>query len=163
MKKEIILLLVGIVVVLSAAAFFAFNKNSGVSFGTFRSSGSTFNIYGTATNTTVATTTTKTLSIGSSKETINLNIKATSTAAQTVTIRPEFSNDSDCATAIYFRGTFIAVSGITGTVSTSTYSLAIPAGASANNVQISNLNTECLKLTISATTSSLLWIQGIVR
>lgn len=126
-----------------------------------------FNVYGSETGTTAVTSTIKTAYVGSANSTLNLNIKTTSTGAQTIAIVPEFSNDAeDCSTATYFRQSLVGISGGAATVATSTYTIQVPKGAYTQAFQIPDLNTECLKLTLTSSavaSTSMLWVEAAVK
>lgn len=130
-------------------------------------SGVIYTVYGSETGTTAVSSTSKILRTGSSNGTINLNIKTSSTAVQTIAVVPEYSNDSaDCATAVFFRETVNAASGGAVTVSTSTRTIQVPVGIYYQNIQIQDMNSECLKLTLTASSStltSLLWAEAIAK
>jgi len=139
-------------------------------------SGDNFNVYGTSANTTAVTSTSKTLTIDSSKSLLNLNIKTSSTAAQTISVYTEYSNDVNCdTTEEWFRDTRNA--GVVGfttdpntfTVATSTFSLGIGAGVNRNTIQIGGndvggaLNARCVKVnlsTSSTTDPAILWTEA---
>jgi len=133
-------------------------------------SGSKFNVYGTDAGTTKVTSTVKTLYFGSSNSTLNLTLKTSSTAAQTLTLDVQVSNDSsDCSAANYARQSLTSVSSGAVTVTTSTYTIQVPASPSIayyQNFQIADLNTECLQLSFtgsSSTITSLMWAEGIKK
>lgn len=151
-------------VILALAGFGGYQATFGSDDG---DSGMKFNIYGSSSGTTAVTSTSKILYIGSSNNTMNINIKASSTHTQTIAFYPEFSNDASCTTtSTWFREDSNTLSGVTVTATTTSYSLAIPVGLSYNNIQLSNLNTECVKLTFvgsAVNTTSMVWIEGIVK
>lgn len=121
-------------------------------------------VYGTILATTTASTTSDIIAVGPDYNKVNLNIKASSSAAQNIVVYPEFSNENNCDTATtWFRETNNAVSGATVTVSTSTYSLAVDTGLSYNSVVIDEINARCVKLnlsTSSTTSPAIIWVEG---
>lgn len=164
MKNKVIAVLSALIILLGGGAAYQFGSSDARS--------NRIDIYGTSSGTTLASTTSKIVAIGTEFTKVNLNIKATSTAAQTIAIVPEFSNDVDCDTTTYFRETQNAGNVIWAIASTpagltqvtTTYSLAIPSGASYNNIQLTNLNTHCIKLTLttsSTTDPAIAWVEGL--
>jgi hypothetical protein len=170
-EKSIVLGLTAVFAVVLIALIANWLNPSVASFGNSEFSTQRTDIYGSATNTTLASTTSKIVSIDPSFDKVNLNIKTTSTAAQTIAIVPEFSNENNCDTATYFRETlnagnviFVASDPTGLTQVTSTYSIGIPAGASYNNMQLTNLNARCIKLTLttsSTTDPAIAWVEGL--
>jgi hypothetical protein len=160
-KTTIVAIIALILGVGGSSAYLGFSGNE---------SGVKFNIYGTDAGTTKVTSTSKTFNVGSSESTLNLNIKTSSTDAQTIAILPEFSNESDdCANATYFRQALSTNTSGAVAAATSTITIQVPASPSTpyyQNVQIQDLNTECMKLTFtgsSSTVTSMLWIEGIKK
>jgi hypothetical protein len=149
---------------LAVGAYFAISPASTPFGGSEEVNSKRVDVYGTISATTTATTTSKVIAVGPGYERVNLNIKASSTAAQNITVYPEFSNENNCDTATtWFRETNNAVSGATVTVSTSTYSLGIGSGLSYNSVVIDDLSARCVKLTFntsSTSDSAIMWVEG---
>jgi hypothetical protein len=130
--------------------------------------GTRVTIYGSETGTTAVTSTAKAFRLGSSKSTINLNVKTSSTAAQTITFYPEYSNDGICSStgSTWFRETNVGISAGATTLSTTTQTMQVPVGPFYQNVQIDDLNAECIKLSFtgsSSTVTSMLWIDAIIK
>jgi hypothetical protein len=160
MKKSIITILVGIIALLGG-------YSTSQTFGSDNTSSLRVDVYGSISATTTATTTQKVIEISPDYNKINLNIKASSTAAQSITVYPEFSNENNCDTAsTWFRETNNAVSGAAVTVSTSTYSVGIGSGYSYNSLVIDEINARCLRLNIntsSTTVPALVWAEGYLK
>lgn len=158
MKKTIIGILTGIIAMLGG--YVGYQQMGG-------SMGARVTIYGSETGTTAVTSTSKIINLGDEFDIINLNIKASTTAAQNIAVYPEFSNDPTCATgSTWFRETNNSFTAGAGTVATTTYTLAIPTGLSYNSLQIDSLNSRCLKLSFtgsSSTVTSMLWIDAQMK
>jgi hypothetical protein len=151
-------------VVLTITGFSLFGRSQPETFGNSDVISKRVDVYGTISATTIATTTSEIIALGPDYKSVSLNIKASSSAAQNITVYPEFSNENNCDTATtWFRETNNTVSGATVTVSTSTYSLAIDSGLSYNSVVIDDLRTRCVKLTFntsSTTVPAITWVEG---
>ena len=134
-------------------------------------------VYGSATNTTLASTTSKVIAVGPEFNKVNLNIKTSSTEAQTISVYTEYSNDNNCdTTSEWFRDTrnagVVSFSGSPNnfSVATTTFDLGIGAGLSRHTMQIGGndvggaLNARCVKInlsTSSTTDPAILWVEGL--
>jgi len=162
MKKMISLAV--IVAILIAVAVLLSGCSNSATLGNSDVVSKRVDVYGTISATTLASTTNKIIDLGPDYKSVSLNIKASSSAAQNITVYPEFSNENDCDTATtWFRETNNAVSGATVTVSTSTYSVAVATGFSYNSIVIDDLRARCIKLTLntsSTTVPAIAWAEA---
>lgn len=169
MKNKVIAVLSALIVLLGGGVAYQF--------GSYDVRPNRMDLYGSATNTTLASTTSAIVAIGAEYGKVNLNIKVSTTDAQTIAIVPEFSNDANCDTATYFKDT-ISVNDIryvitdyattygsySASLTTNDYPLLVTGtGVNYYSVQIPNLNARCFKVTLtgSSTTVPLMaWVEG---
>jgi hypothetical protein len=170
MKNKLIAIISAIVIILGGGVAYQFGSGS-------ESSSNRVDIYGTESATTLASTTSNIVVVGTEFNKVNLNIKTSSTAAQTISVYNEYSNDNECdSNSAWFRDTrnagvlAFSTDGNNFTVATTTFNLAIPAGPAKNTLQIGGndvggmLNARCIRInlsTSSTTDPAILWVEGM--
>lgn len=169
MKNKVIAVLSALIVLLGGGVAYQFGSGD----GSIRT-----DLYGSSTGTTLASSTSAIVAIGTEYEKVNINLKTSSTEAQSITINAQYSNADNCDdTSEWFSDTRNgAIVGFSTdpnniTIATSTFSIGVGAGTNRNTIQIGGndvtggiMNAKCVKITLntsSTTIPAILWAEGV--